>query len=150
MKLEDKENVEGVKCKDFPISRIDKYENITILQMRRLMYENNGIGLAGPQVGINRDFFIMRYGNEIISCYNPSWTPKISKKAISKEGCLTYMPTWLNQKNILRYKLINTEFINSEGVLVKIKMRGTDAIVFQHECDHLIGKTIFYNPEEKS
>ena len=141
--------VERVKCKDFPVSLISKYENTIIPDMLKLMKEKHGVGLAGPQVGIKRTFFVMLYGGHYISCYNPSWTAKNPKRAISKEGCLTYPPTWLNQKAVLRYKLINTEFINSEGSPIKIKMRGIDAIIFQHECDHLIGKTIFLDPEKE-
>lgn len=43
----------------------------------------------------------------------------------------------------MRYKIIDVEFIDKTGSLVKLKLRGMDAIVFQHESDHLIGKTIF-------
>ena len=149
MKLSVSTKVEGVKCKVFPVYGIIENEKYIIPDMLRLMKVKHGGGLAAPQVGIKRTFFIMLYGGHYISCYNPLWTPKNPKKAISKEGCLTYPPTRLNQKSILRYKLINTEFINSENVPEKVKMRGIDAIIFQHECDHLVGKTIYFDPEGK-
>ncbi|MDA3938506.1 MAG: peptide deformylase [Spirochaetia bacterium] len=148
MKLSEPDKVEGVRCKPVPVSKIGYYESDIIPQMEKLMYVKMGVGLAAPQIGINRTFFIMKYGNDIISCYNPLWTPKSNKQALSREGCLTYQPTYINQKNVFRYKIINTEFTNSEGITVKIKMRGIDAIIFQYETDHLTGKTIFYDPEK--
>lgn len=139
--LIDKEFVENCKCKDMPLSEIPGHEDRTVIYMKMIMAHN--LGLACPQVGIFRNMFIMRYGSEIISCYNPSWKPKSEKKALSKEGCLTYQPTWKNQKNVLRYKIIIAEFIDRNGNHQKLKLRGMDSIVFQHESDHLIGITIF-------
>jgi peptide deformylase len=133
--------VQNCKCKDIPVSEIVDYENQTVPEMKKIMTFN--LGLACPQVGIYRNMFIMRYGNEIISCYNPAWTPKSDKKALSTEGCLTYKPTRRNQKTVLRYKIIIAEFIDCNGNHQKLKLRGMDSIVFQHESDHLIGITIF-------
>lgn len=149
MQLSDKKQVEGVKCKQVPISAISTHEYTTIPEMKNLMKKNHGIGLAAPQVGIKRTFFIMPYAGKIISCYNPSWTARTDKKSASDEGCLTYKPVWIHQVSVSRYKFINTEFTNSERVPVKIKMRGIDARVFQHETDHLKGKTIFFDPESE-
>lgn len=149
MQLSDKKQVEGVKCKSVSVKMIPEHEEYTVKGMLKLMKKNHGIGLAAPQVGIKRTFFIMLYGGHYISCYNPSWTPRTDKKSSSDEGCLTYPPAWAKQVRISRYKFINAEFTNSEGAPVKIKMRGIDARVFQHECDHLIGKTIFFDPESE-
>ena len=144
MYLVSKKLVENCKCKDIVISDINDYESETVPEMEEIMSYN--LGLAAPQVGIFKNMFIMRYGNEIISCYNPSWKPKYKdfpKKALSKEGCLTYQPTYSNQKNIMRYKIIIAEFIDCNGNHQKLKLRGMDSVVFQHESDHLIGITIF-------
>ena len=148
MELSDKSEVENCRCKSFSdmhmFSEIEKYEKNIIPEMQILMYEKFGIGLAAPQVGINRTFFIMKYGDQIMSCYNPSWKPKNNKRSMSTEGCITYLFTERNTQ--LRYKIIIARFVNSEGVIQELKLRGMDAIVFQHESDHLIGKTIFFNP----
>lgn len=139
LELVSKKLVENCKCKKVNVSDIKDFESETVPEMKKIM--GRDLGLAAPQVGIFRNMFIMKYGNEIISCYNPSWSPKSEKKSLSKEGCLTYKRG--KTANILRYKIINAEFLNCNGSLIKLKLRGIDAIVFQHESDHLIGKTIF-------
>jgi len=144
MNLVSKQFVENCSCKKIPISEIFSYENQTIPEMKKIMTFN--LGLAGPQVGINRTFFIFRYGNEILSVYNPEWEPETEKRAASKESCLTYGTR--RTTCVMRYKTIIAEFTNGEGVPVRMKLRGRDAIVFQHESDHLKGKTIFFDPEK--
>lgn len=69
--------VENCKCKEINISDINDYESETVPKMKKIMAHN--LGLAAPQVGIFRNMFIMKHGNEIISCYNPLWTPKSDK-----------------------------------------------------------------------
>lgn len=140
MKLVEKEKVENAIC-----TKVDKLyisNNYKVVEdMKKLMVEKNGIGLASPQIGINVQMFIMKYGNEIITCYNPSWKMKGEKKVVSVEGCLTYEKG--RQARVKRSKMIVASYTNEDGEEVTIKMRGTDSIVFQHESDHLIGKTIF-------
>ena len=116
--------------------------------MKQIMYHKNALGLAAPQVGIKRKFFLFKYGNEILSCYNPIWKSKSNKRALSEEGCLTY--PYGKFKTQLRYKIILAYYTDRNGIRQTLKLRGTDAIVFQHESDHLIGKTIFFNPERKT
>lgn len=149
IQLVNRKYIEGVKCKIFPIERIGVNENDTIPDMKTFMIDKRGAGLAAPQIGINRKFFIMKYGDEIISCYNPTFKPKGQKKAVNPEGCLTY-GGWKNQVDVERFKMIIAYYYNNHGLPVYQKMRGTDAIVFQHECDHLVGKTIFFDPEATS
>jgi peptide deformylase len=144
MKLVDKSEVEGVICKDILITEISEYEKQIIPDMKRLMQMYDGVGLAAPQVGIKKNFFIFKYGSEVISCYNPIWIPKVNKQSFSKEGCLTYHPRQQNTQ--LRYKIIYAHFTDSHGIRQKRKLKNRDAIIFQHESDHLIGKTIFFNP----
>ena len=146
MILSDKSEVESCRCKNISEKEISNYEKKIIPEMKILMYQKFGIGLAAPQVGINRTFFVMKYGNEIISCYNPSWKPKSNKRAMSTEGCLTYPRSMQNTQ--LRYKIIIARFTDSTGIVQELKLRGMDAVVFQHESDHLIGKTIFFDPKE--
>ena len=146
MKLVDKLEVEAVGCYDVPEKEIPRYEFSVIPDMKSILRTFGAMGLAAPQVGIKRKFFIFKYGNEVISCYNPEWKPNTKKQSLSTEGCLTYNPG--RERTLLRHKMIAVCFTDGMGIQRRMKLRGTDAVVFQHECDHLIGKTIFFDPEE--
>lgn len=143
MTLVDKSEVEGVRCKDVPQESIRKgdYEN-TFSDMKHFIAELHCAGLAAPQVGIKRTFFMMWYGNKILTCINPSWEPKGDKQTLSDEGCLTY---GRKKNKMLRYKMIKAKFQDESGKEIILRLRAFDAFVFQHECDHLIGETIFYD-----
>ena len=147
LKLVDKSEVEGIRCKEVSHKFISHHESHVVPEMRRILFDKNGLGLAAPQVGIKRSFFIFRYGAIIVSCYNPTWKPKGNKQIMSIEGCLSYPHG--HKGSQLRHKLIFAEFVDCRGITQNWKLRGQDAIVFQHETDHLIGKTILYKGEKE-
>lgn len=154
LKLVDKMFVEGCKCKDVSNSEILNYSNETIKEMIKIVKSNYSIGLAAPQVGIFRKFFIMKYGgnDNYITCFNPKIIFYSAQKSVFKEGCLTYLGSHsLNrpEKNIMRPKTIKVEYQNIDGDIITLKLRGLESKCFQHEFDHLSGKTIFFRAEEK-
>ena len=60
-----------------------------VKEMTRIMFENNGIGLSAPQVGVNKRLFIMGNKDNLIVCINP----KILNGEGSirdTEGCLSF------------------------------------------------------------
>lgn len=148
MRLADKEFVEGCKCKKVSLDEIKRYEQDIIPEMRGLMRAKRGLGLASPQVGINRTFFIMKYGDRVISVYNPKILFSSRQKSADRESCLTYPGTvgkiGMPFVNIMRPKTIKVSYQDKNGdYIICMKLRGRDARVFQHECEHLEGITIF-------
>ena len=116
----------------------------TIAEMRELMLEANGVGLAAIQVGIKKRFFIM-YDNleeqnpEIITIINPEIIEQ-SGKIIDEEGCLSFpgVSAKVNRATTVKIKALN-EFGNE----IKIVKDGFLARCIQHEIDHLNGITFF-------
>ncbi|ORM38857.1 hypothetical protein A2G94_02520 [Francisella endosymbiont of Ornithodoros moubata] len=114
----------------------------TIVEMRELMFEAGGVGLAAIQVGIKKRFFIM-YDNleeqnpEIITIVNPQIIEQ-SGKIIDEEGCLSFpgVSAKVNRATIVKIKAIN-EF----GDEIEIEKDGFLARCIQHEIDHLNGIT---------
>jgi peptide deformylase len=106
--------------------------------------DNGGAGLAAPQVGIFKSFFIFSPKPEVFQIViNPKWFPD-GKKINTVEGCLSYPGKTYYMS---RYKYISTTFYGRNkktGKMERIskKYSGDAAIIFQHEADHLIGKTI--------
>ncbi|OIN83567.1 peptide deformylase [Francisella sp. TX07-6608] len=116
----------------------------TIAEMRELMLEANGVGLAAIQVGIKKRFFIM-YDNleeqnpKIITIINPEIIEQ-SGKIIDEEGCLSFpgVSAKVNRATVVKIKALN-EF----GDKIEIEKDGFLARCIQHEIDHLNGITFF-------
>jgi peptide deformylase len=112
-------------------------------EMLMVMYAANGVGLAAPQVGVNKRLMV----------YNPTgdskkWldetiliNPKIVEfgegKDVEIEGCLSFPKM---NGDVERSKVIKVEAMSIKGKKMKKKFRGWEARIFQHEYDHLDGK----------
>jgi peptide deformylase len=108
-------------------------------EMIELMKSNNGIGLAGNQVGLLRRVFVMRTidGREF-GCFNP-WIMFGDNNFITgDEGCLSFTNLWLK---VPRHNKITASYLDNAGKPCIIELEGLDARCFQHELDHLNGVT---------
>jgi len=104
--------------------------------MVETMEENEGIGLAAPQVGELKRVIIvqMEKGPEVF--INPKILKKTRETEIMEEGCLSFPGLFLKIK---RAKGVEIEALDGAGEKVKIKAGGLPARIFQHEIDHLDG-----------
>lgn len=94
-----------------------------------------GIGLAAPQIGINKRAAIIRVKTQDVKCFLNLINPTIIEKSIpfihNDEGCLS-IP---DQKfNVQRYDEIFVKDDNHPAGLVAV---GLEAIAIQHEIDHI-------------
>lgn len=106
-----------------------------VKSMTRIMFQNDGIGLAAPQVGILKKMFIMGNKDKLFVCINPEIiTGEGTEKDI--EGCLSFPKLWLK---VNRYKTIHVKYQVVTGDIVEESLTGIMARVFQHEFDHLNG-----------
>ncbi|GAA0411110.1 peptide deformylase [Paenibacillus motobuensis] len=108
-----------------------------------------GVGLSANQIGLNKRMFAALLtddeGNDReIALFNP----KIVSTSVSmvylpeSEGCLSVDRAV--QGFVPRYEKVTVRAYNEEGKEVKLRFRGFDAIVMQHEMDHLNG-IMFYD-----
>lgn len=104
-------------------------------EMVQVMHNNNGIGLAGPQVGKLKRVITIDIGGGLISLVNPRIT-SIKGIQIGEEGCLSFPGLFIKVK---RAQEVEVEGENIKGELIKIKALGLLSRVFQHEIDHLDG-----------
>jgi peptide deformylase len=101
---------------------------------------NDGVGIAAPQVGINKQMFLMqrfdKENNPFQVVINPkiTWTSNLIQSG--REGCLSIPDT---MGIVDRYYAIGVHYYTLEGVLVEEVLEGFTAIIFQHEFDHLFG-----------
>ena len=118
------------------VADIEQY----IEPMFNLMYESNGVGLAANQVGILQKFFIMdvsKVGTQKFVIINPTITFRSKDTILHQEGCLSYPGELVFKK---RHCVIKIEYTNLKGMRKVRKFKNKQAIIVQHELDHLLGK----------
>ena len=103
-----------------------------------------GVGLAAPQIGINKRMFAIYYETEEGFVKYALINPKIIQNSIKKvalasgEGCLSVDND--HPGYVYRFdKIVIKGFDAITNKEVTITARGYDAIVLQHEYDHLDG-----------
>ena len=109
------------------------------------MYHFEGIGLAGPQIGVNKRIVVIdipeedgSQGKNKVVIINPKITALEGDKVESQEGCLS-VPGY--QDTVDRYPIVSVEYQDLDGKkCIFEKVEGLLAICLQHEIDHLEGK----------
>ncbi len=107
-----------------------------IKKMRKIMKENNGIGLGANQVGMNWRMFILSDKEKFYAIFNPQIIKFSKETEDGEEGCLSVDGVI---GKVSRYKKIVLLGFNKNGKKVKIKAWGILARAIQHEIDHLNG-----------
>lgn len=123
-----------------PVANIDGTIKALSDAMLESMYEVRGLGLAAPQVGVQKRIFVydlyegdgpQTIINPVISDFRDEWT--------FDEGCLSipglYFP-------ITRPKEVHLTGYDLNGNEVSIEADEILARAFQHELDHLDGKLL--------
>lgn len=108
-------------------------------KMKTVMEENNGIGLAAPQVGIPYKIFIMVENSTVLTVINPEIKEEIGQGVIGKEGCLSFPAL---QVSIKRPEQLLVKYATPENKEVTRTLDGWTARCFNHETDHVYGITI--------
>ena len=101
------------------------------------MYDEVGIGLAAPQVGVSVRLMVVgdEEGRGAQVLVNPAITDQ-GGTVTAEEGCLS-LPGIFAQ--VTRSEWVTLEAQDLEGKPVAITARGLRSRVFQHEIDHLDG-----------
>ena len=114
--------------------------------MISLMVEKQGVGLAAPQVGINRRFFVLRVEGRIYTCINPKVIKASSVLQTVKEGCLSFPGL---EVPVQRPTVIKVEYQEASGLKRTKTFKGILARAFLHELDHLNGTVLPHYVEKK-
>lgn len=105
--------------------------------------ENGGIGLAAPQIGINKRIIVCGIPVDksdenyaILLMYNPEITEVGDQKDVFEEGCLS-LPGVTG--NVERPTSVTVEYQDEKGKKMKRSLEWFWARVVQHEIDHING-----------
>lgn len=109
--------------------------------MMAAMYEEGGVGLAAPQVGIDQKLLVLnpagdkkdRSGERVLC--NPRLTRKKGRE-FGEEGCLSFPGI---QAEVERWVDVTVTYQDLDGKEQTMPAEGWLARIIQHEMDHLDG-----------
>jgi peptide deformylase len=104
--------------------------------MADIMRKADGIGLAAPQIGINKMLCVVEIEGVLRNFINPKITARSTEKIVFEEGCLSLPKEFFP---IERSESITVRYVDETGTNQKLRLRGLWAICLQHELDHLDG-----------
>ena len=130
------ESNKTLRQKSLPVKHIDADVRSLIKQMKEIMEENNGVGLAAIQIGEPTCIIICEIDDKFYTFINPEIIKSFPETSVMEEGCLS-LPNIYGE--VERPKKITIKAINFDGKKIKMKAFGLLARVIQHELDHLEG-----------
>lgn len=124
-----------------PINPKDKLTTVLANRMLKSVLDpsRRGVGIAAPQVGINRRMvLVQRFDKEnkpFEVFINPEivWKSELMQKG--PEGDLSFDERGM----IYRHYSVKVQYFNLKGEKISETLEGFTAVIFQHERDHLDG-----------
>jgi peptide deformylase len=119
----------------------EKISNTLKNDMFKIMRENGGVGLAGPQIGILKRIivFINPDNNSNLCLINPAYTLIDNEIDYLEEQCLSLPGV---TTSIKRYSNIFVTSYTTDWLKLRFEARGVLSRIIQHEIDHLNGITL--------
>ena len=117
-------------------------------EMFDTLYDSDsGIGLAAPQVGIQRQIFVWDMDDEPMVILNPAIVES-DGEWVYDEGCLSIPGLYVE---MTRPKTVLMKGIDMNGNEISLEADELEARLFQHELDHLNGVLMFdrMQPEQR-
>ena len=119
------------------VTQMTPRTQMLIEDMLETMYEQHGVGLAAPQVGILKRIVVIDVGEGPLILINPVITPLGIEEQEDWEGCLSVPGL---RGKVPRWSRIRYAGFDPYGTPIDRSVEGFHARVVQHECDHLVGK----------
>ena len=126
-----------------PITEITPELLDVMTEMVGMMRDQNGVGLAAPQVGQLKRFLVMMDPDTetVFKMINPKIITRSTDTCTMEEGCLSVLgpddlPVYAN---VTRPAAVDVEWTDEHGQHLAAKMSGLPARIVQHETDHLDG-----------
>lgn len=134
----------GDKVLRQPAKRINKVTpeiRQLAIQMLQTMYSEDGIGLAAPQVGINKQLIVIDIelkdqAKPPLVMINPEIKSSGGSLVIEEEGCLSIPEVFFD---VQRPDQVQVAYRDLDGRPQILQADGLLARVIQHEMDHLQG-----------
>ena len=123
---------------------VDMSDELRVLadDMLETMYDAPGIGLAAPQIGVNRRLIVLDCVREgegeprSLVMFNPEVIAESEELSIYEEGCLSIPEQYAE---VERPSAVTVRWMDRDGDQQQEDFDGLWATCVQHEIDHLNG-----------
>jgi len=124
-----------------PVANISQEHRQLIDDMIDTMYQEPGVGLAAPQVGINLRIIVIdsvpsAADKKPMALINPVITGASSDTIVMEEGCLS-IPGFRGE--VRRPRLVSLKALDLNGQELILDANEIQSRILQHEIDHLDG-----------
>ena len=128
---------EVLKEKCTPVEKFDDGLRVLVDAMFETLQEADGVGLAGPQVGVGKRLFVIEIRDEVKQVFvNPQIMQTSVETCVMEEGCLSIPGIW---HDLSRPEKITIQAQDVTGKPFTVTADGLYARAIQHEYDHLNG-----------
>lgn len=129
-----------LKSSAAPVTDIDGKIARLVDEMFDTLYESqNGIALAAPQIGVQKQIFVWDLEEQPTVIINPEIVES-DGEWVYDEGCLSIPGLYVE---LLRPKRVLMRGLDLDGNTVELEADELEARMFQHELDHLHGVLMF-------
>ena len=133
------------------VTKIDDELRQLVREMLQTMYSSDGIGLAAPQVGINKQLIVIdcepdNPDHPPLVLINPTIKQVSSKLSVAQEGCLSIPNVYLDVK---RPEVVTIAYKDEYGRPQTLTADDLLGRCILHELDHLNG-VVFVDRVENS
>ncbi|MFA6844399.1 MAG: peptide deformylase [Sphaerochaetaceae bacterium] len=129
------EDVLSEKCE--PVTKFDDALKVLTDAMFETLSEADGVGLAGPQVGVSQRVFVIQIHDQVKQAFiNPQIIQTSLETVAMEEGCLSIPGVW---HDIVRPSNVTVQAQDVTGKPFTVTADGLFARAIQHENDHLDG-----------
>lgn len=130
------------RCRE--VTQIDDHIRMILDDMLETLRQEQGVGIAAPQVGILRRMFIVDLDDEVYELINPEFVEQKGSQ-YCEEACLS-VPGLAGK--VRRPQYVKIKGLDRFGSPVEYEGEGLLAIAFCHEYDHLDGILYIDKAEE--
>ena len=118
------------------VYKIDDTVRNIAANLMRTMFDNNGIGIAAPQVGILKQIIVVLVGDNPKVMINPEVLDISQEYCVMNEGCLSFPNQFYD---IERPERVKVKYRGLNGRPVIEWYDGIEARCVLHEIDHING-----------
>ncbi|HIK43844.1 MAG TPA: peptide deformylase [Leptolyngbyaceae cyanobacterium M65_K2018_010] len=123
------------------VAKVDDELRQLVRDMLQTMYSSDGIGLAAPQVAVNKQLLVVDIDPDNAAApplilVNPQVTRLSKELAVGQEGCLSIPGVFLD---VVRPAAIEVSFKDENGRPQRLQASDLLARCILHEMDHLNG-----------